>query len=1748
MPEEPFYFTGGTLPLHASSYVVRKADAELVSNLLRGEFCYVLNTRQMGKSSLMVRTAQEIRGASGVVCVLDLTAVGQHLTLDQWYFGMLRRMAVGLGLLPELSVFWRDHKELGPLQRWMQALQEVMLPALATRETTGEPSRLVVFIDEIDAVKSLSFSTDEFFGGIRACYNRRAEDPLYERLTFCLLGVASPADLISDVRLSPFNIGTRILLADFTAREAAPLAEGLPARTDPAANAALLERVLYWTGGHPYMTQRLCLTLAQESVKGEGSAVTRAQVDARCAKLFLTKAARDSDPNLAFVRSRLLRSDCDLAALLEMYRRIRAGKKVNDDETDPLCVTLRLSGVVRERDGCLVVRNRIYDHVFDAAWVLAHMPGAELRRQKAAYRLGILRTACVSLSVLIVVTILAVTAKVEAGRAVTATGYAQRSLQLVTAKEAQVQRLNTALTQALAQQELTNGRLVSALANVTRQSARAQKQTLLAQQQTRLAETETGRANAATVRATAATGLAQAQTKLAVQRQSDLSAVAGARLIEEGDAVGALPSLTRALKLDRSVGDTVRENVQRVQIANVLGRAPRLDHVWFAKEAVISAAFSMDGSLIATEAAGGELRVLDAKTGATLWQARRRSGGQQVAFSPDGRYLAAGWLDGTAQVFEVRTGRPIGASMHIPLKGLPPDSCIPLWSPDSRRLAIYGGDQITVWDLFPRKALFTFQIARILVEHAAFSPDGRHLALACWHWRAVVLDAETGTLCSTIDRCWNARRVEFTPDGKSLLTHGIDAQTYYDRVGMFDVRTGQTIRIFSTQATNACRLSRDGTQALIVSMAGLGRGKAEGIRARVYATRTGEPLSPFMALPTPVTDTQFSSDGSRVLFACLDGSVSIRDVASGAASDPTIYHAGEVIAARFDPAGRRLLTAGVDRTTRLWSLQPTDTPVWAYPNSERMQATPLLECSQQLLWSEERQEAVLLDSAHGVPLLQVPANHVAQSEDGHLIGTIRHDAFRIYDTRTGKPLTPSRRLPANAVQTELCRDGRHYWVITAQRAIQSFVTATGAAVAPPSYPGRVNQCVESPDGHLMLLLGKHSLQRWNPVTAGPMGTLMVYEAALGNIWFLPGRHLMITRMTNAETLLWDLETCRIRGRLRLHDDDQEHASCDLNLWVANSPYSNKAVDEAAASAVTFRGRQALSGPSLFSAKGAAPVPTLDVNVQAYRAAFSMDHRRFVPLEQLGGMPRVGGIYDTATGRLVVPLAQDQNFSGAHFSRDGRRILTLNIDGSIRLWDAITGRPLSPAVQIGVNFQKADGRYGSRQLSPDGTRVAALDLSGNLQVWDLASTEPLLPGVHSNTLWCCFTPDSRHLILGTRHGAVRLDLMPDTRPEGDFDRVNAVLCGQHIGADGNPIEVGPAEVRAAWEVLQSRHSRDFASPSPDKPDWTLDRQAQRDRIEGMATANAQVAARQKRDRLRTALLVGKDDADSWFGLACDSAAHRQWQQTLQAAEVLLRQTPDDPTAWYLHGVASLNLGQEEHANQDFAQMAAHGGSDGDSMAVCARVHRERSLWQKAAEDYARLSTNPNLTTRMIAVRSEAVLRLKSGDHAGYAAICARMGRDVSQTTDPDDIAELLEIAGLGQSAPDTLSALTIEGEKVYAANSANSDLRHATGCLLYRCGRHAEAITRLETALLRESGEAAIHSLLFLAMAHHGVNHAQQSQNYLKEGRQKAEDYLQATQDISDAPDVWSARLEMELLLTEAAALVSSGVTSAHAHL
>ena len=444
-PPTAFFVSGGTVPLGAASYVARDADRALLEALRAGRYCYVLTSRQMGKSSLSVRTMEALKAEGVRTAFVDLTRVGgRNVTADQWYAGLLGEVGRGVGDRAAMMAYWKAHAELGPMQRFFGALREVGLGTLpsgggqgggatnnpgasdatptppqgeGTSDLSPQPplqdeplgegeyrSRIVVFIDEIDATRSLPFSTDEFFAGIRECFNRRVEDPAMGRLTFCLIGVAIPSDLMSDAKLTPFNVGERIVLRDFTLGEAAALAAGLSGTLPLGGGQGggmqaaqdLIGRVHHWTGGHPYLTQSLSRRLA------DAGARTASDVDRIVAEEFFGARARETNINLADVGNRVLNSydDPDQVAkyradVLSLYDSVRKGRKAPDDESNRLVAVLKLAGLVKAEGGLLKVRNRIYAQVFGVEWIREQMPNQELRRQRRAFRLGMLRAAAI---------------------------------------------------------------------------------------------------------------------------------------------------------------------------------------------------------------------------------------------------------------------------------------------------------------------------------------------------------------------------------------------------------------------------------------------------------------------------------------------------------------------------------------------------------------------------------------------------------------------------------------------------------------------------------------------------------------------------------------------------------------------------------------------------------------------------------------------------------------------------------------------------------------------------------------------------------------------------------------------------------------------------------------------------------------------------------------------------------------------------------------------------------------------------------------------------------------------------------------------------------------------------------------------------------------------------------------------------------------------------------------------------------
>ncbi len=381
-----YYQVGGSLTNNAPNYVKRQADDDLYNRLKAGEFCYVLNSRQMGKSSLQVRTIQRLTN-EGIACAaIDISEIGHRgVTPEQWYAGLLRILENNFNLSDIVNVrtWWRDRNFLTPVQRLSEFIETVLLPNIS--------SNIVIFIDEIDSILALDFPADDFLALIRSCYNKRANNSEFDRLTWALLGVASPTDLCREQNASsntPFNIGKAIELTGFDETEAQPLAAGLAELTDSSQE--VLREVLYWTGGQPFLTQKLCKLLLENPqlmpnlpppappCQGGENPAAPCQGEEKdkinTSKEWVEKVVRlkivenwetqDVPEHLSTIRDRLFKENQRIVRRLGLYQQILEKAEIVPDGSAEQ-MELRLSGLIVKHGEKLTISNPIYEAVFN---------------------------------------------------------------------------------------------------------------------------------------------------------------------------------------------------------------------------------------------------------------------------------------------------------------------------------------------------------------------------------------------------------------------------------------------------------------------------------------------------------------------------------------------------------------------------------------------------------------------------------------------------------------------------------------------------------------------------------------------------------------------------------------------------------------------------------------------------------------------------------------------------------------------------------------------------------------------------------------------------------------------------------------------------------------------------------------------------------------------------------------------------------------------------------------------------------------------------------------------------------------------------------------------------------------------------------------------------------------------------------------------------------------------------------------
>ena len=952
-----FFQVGGSLQAQDPTYIRRQADEELYQGLMRGEFCYVFNTRQIGKSSLRVRVKHRLE-AQGCCCAsIDLTNLGsQSITADQWYKGIAAELWRSFQCSGSFQQWWRQDGDLPATQHLDYFIQDVLLERLSAE-------RIVIFIDEIDSVLGLPFATDDLFTLIRYCYNQRVDTPAYRRITFALFGVATPTDLIQNHHQTPFNIGTAIALGGFTPREASPLARWL---TPQVANPAeTLGFIFSWTGGQPFLTQKLCQLVVTQLAGRTAVTVDQEWVDGLVrSQVVKNWESKDEPPHLRTIQDRLLHRSELTSRLLGHYRRLLLDEELRL-EGSIIQDELLLSGLVTKKDGQLRIQNRLYRSVFDQGWVDGHL--ARQRPYSQAF-----------------------TAWINSGQ--TDRSRLLRGQSLVEAQTwAKHQQLSDLDYKFLAdsdavdrqemQQFLEAERLKAVEARLKTQQRHVILQRiflcaiaaiflmaaglgLLAYRQSR--QTQLTQQDSKSNQALSASYYSESLFNLDRSLQALLEAVRAARQLQQLPSPRASVQQQVEQNLRRTLQGIAESNQLRGHRAavNRVGISPDgryivsasddatlrlwqtngrpvttlaghqgaildfdisadgqylvsgsddktirlwqldgpqtvlLDSLFNQHGAITAVSFSIDGKLVATGDEAGHLRLWNLD-GQMLLDVQGHSDRiTQIVPSPDGQTFVTASEDSTVKLWDAGTGRLISTfeGHSAPVYGL-------AFSPDGTRLASTSDDAtIRLWKLEGGLSI-TLEGHQHQALSVQFSPDGKYLATASRDHTIKLWNPE-GTLLTTLKgHEATPRTVVFSPDSHTLISGGEDA----------------TVRLWRFDSLPEVLDGYQGPVASVAVAAKLVAGGSWDRSIRLW-NLDGQLRGVFNGHRDRVWDIDLHPDGRTLASASWDGTVKLWQL-DGSRVKTLAGHRDRVKGVRFSPDGRSLASTGWDGTIRLWSTE-----------------------------------------------------------------------------------------------------------------------------------------------------------------------------------------------------------------------------------------------------------------------------------------------------------------------------------------------------------------------------------------------------------------------------------------------------------------------------------------------------------------------------------------------------------------------------------------------------------------------------------------------------------------------------------------------------------------------------------------------------------------------------------------------------------------------------------------------------------
>jgi WD40 repeat protein/predicted Ser/Thr protein kinase len=726
----------------------------------------------------------------------------------------------------------------------------------------------------------------------------------------------------------------------------------------------------------------------------------------------------------------------------------------------------------------------------------------------------------------------------------------------------------------------------------------------------------------------------------------------GTQYLQEGNLLASLIWFVRAMKLE---ADEARIEAHRLRIAAVLRECPRLSQMWFHDDDVNDVAFSPDGRWVLTASSDHTARVWDAASGAARFDTplQHNSFVLRASFSPDGSRIVTASDDTTAAIWDAATGRRLAT-----LEGHKAVVRDARFSPDGSQVVTAGGDATArIWDAATGKPLLRAPLSHDKsVVHALFHPDGKRILTASEDASARIwqLEHDSAKVVAQLRHKAALTDVCFDATGKLVATASEDRTARIWDAGSGELITSQ-LRHHSPVLSVAFR--PDG-QRLATAGADL--------RAWVVDAKTGLVVFPSLQHNSSVCCVTFSPDGSRLLTSSDDNTARVWDGANGRPLTPPLLHNGTVLRACFSPDGRRIATADKDTTARVYDLAPATPPI------------PPLE--------------------HGAPLWQA-----VFAPEGDRVLTAGTDAAQIWDAKSGKRLVVLTGHKGSVFHANYSDDGRRIVTASTDATARVWDADSGRTLATlVGHQGPVSTALFSPDGRRVLTAGADAMARiWAAATGQVIMVLgdpeNRHRKEILDAVFSPDGRRVATASADRTARLWNAFSGEPIGKIMRHKRRV--------VRLAFSPDGRRLAT--ASHDQTARLWDAATGEALLEAPLLHAGPVRDVSFRPDGLALLTS-----------GEDNTARVWDVSSGQaLLSPLRHNGTVTMARFSRDGKWIVTTSDDNSGRVWDAATGEPLTPALT-----HRGWGRITYAAFNSAGDRVVTASEDGTAQVRELDSKD------------------------------------------------------------------------------------------------------------------------------------------------------------------------------------------------------------------------------------------------------------------------------------------------------------------------------------------------------------------------------------------------------------------------------------------